>query len=207
MLQLFWRNAGAQKQAVFVSNHICRRYKHGKAHRMVDVKLLENIPGVGMKGTIQSVAPGRMRHAFYPEKKAAYILRDGTSAPQSPRTETASQKRPSPGDTIDMVKIRSQLRDLGTLVFHRRLSASNNGADASDSLSRPETIEDPITLRDVRRVLQRKLGLSNLPDVGELLWKDEITRQRIETFGEHPVILNCQRGDIFTINVHVQPQD
>lgn len=78
---------------LFFRSSFQKRYKHQNAHRTIAVKLLEDIPGVGercmscvsmletschaqtnsKKASIQSVAPGRMRHVFYPRKQAAYI--------------------------------------------------------------------------------------------------------------------------------------
>lgn len=76
-----------------------KRFKHQNAHRTIPVKLLQDIPGVGEKCisyefkplafssnfekvSIQPVAPGRMRHVFYPSKQAAYIT-------ERPRKDTS----------------------------------------------------------------------------------------------------------------------
>lgn len=193
------RRHGAVPNQRFIAAAQQHRHKHQKAHRMVDVKLLENIPGVGMKGSIQSVAPGRMRHVFYPQKAAAYILQDGATSRPKP-------KRTNPRNT-DVVKIRSQLQSLGTIVFQRIVSASNNGLDASSS-SNVRNIVTPVGASDVLWYFEAKHGISlrEEPVYADVQFEDNLPNDRIDTTGTFPVTLHLSTNDIFKINVVVEPK-
>lgn len=47
------------------------------AHKMVQVKLLEDLPGHGTKGSVVIVSPGWARNTLVPKRKALYVNRRG----------------------------------------------------------------------------------------------------------------------------------
>lgn len=169
------------------------RHKHQNAHRTIAVKLLEDIPGVGEKSSIQSVAPGRMRHVFYPRKQAAYITERprkdaSTKLPQQPRTELSD--------------IRDRLSSLEPLVFQRAIYISSNTSIVAES----HKLKGPVTSHDVIQRLGRRIGIDIAPLSAGIDFRNSAATDRVDSTGEYHVLVHLSTGDIFPVKVLIEPK-
>ncbi|KAF8527414.1 hypothetical protein BU17DRAFT_81563 [Hysterangium stoloniferum] len=174
-----------------------QRHSHQRVHRTINVKLLEDIPGVGARGSIQSVAPGRMRHVFYPQKQASYIIADANRRlPLRQKDEPFSTQ-----EAVNFADLKARLRALDKITFQRSIASSKM------SKSNGQLIEEPITMEDIAQRLNDNHNLTLLPPFVHLSLQESPKVNSIRTTGICNVLVHLQTGDILTVKVIVEPPE
>ncbi|KAF8580144.1 hypothetical protein K439DRAFT_1620056 [Ramaria rubella] len=180
------------------------RLRHQPPHRTINVRLLDEIPGIGSTGSIQSVPPGRMRSVFYPQKKAAYLLKGLTSRLPHLKATRSGDPLPSREEDVDFEIIKSRLQALAPLMFYRPLLGSF-GHSSTPTLAERQVINGCVTLHDIRQLLKETHNLPLVAPHVTLSFQDASLGEQIRLTGSFIILAHLRPGDTITFEVHVEP--
>ncbi|KAF9409999.1 hypothetical protein BGZ94_001787 [Podila epigama] len=141
-------------------SHMAKRWKSQKT---IEVTLRANVQGLGKKGDIVTVAPGRMRNQLYPIRLADYVDRNakfikqaalaGENAKENVQAAAREYERTVKKEKriIQLQELRHRLEALGPLVFTRAVNEVLPGS---------KSIFGSVQAEDVVRELKEKYGIN-----------------------------------------------
>ncbi|KDQ18230.1 hypothetical protein BOTBODRAFT_63915 [Botryobasidium botryosum FD-172 SS1] len=166
--------------------------------RTIQVQLKDDVPGLGMFGSVQTVSPGRMRNLLYPLGKADYILR-GVGPRLLLRPENSTSE--SDNGRTDLAKLTERLLALPPLIFRRRVRTR-----AATSTLKP--IYGSVTTTEISQYISEHFkfllappdAILMLPAVGN------IRPTKLKALGTYEVEVLLRDGQTVTITVQVDEQ-
>ncbi|CAE6382687.1 unnamed protein product [Rhizoctonia solani] len=175
--------------------------RHAHRHRIIEVQLTADVPGLGAFGSVQAVNPGRMRNQLYPMGLATYIRRG--AAPkllERPRDPGA----PLVPD-IDFAELELSLRELPNLVFRRRAMKNTSNSHQASAPLGSRAIYGSVTVVDVLQRLSDSHHLTLLPPNALLEFNDGSSKLR--STGNHGVTVNLRNGAKIPLTITIEGDD
>ncbi|KAG8714170.1 hypothetical protein FRC11_009526 [Ceratobasidium sp. 423] len=175
--------------------------RHAHKHRIIEVQLTADIPGLGAFGSVQTVNPGRMRNQLYPMGLATYIRRG--AAPkllERPRDPNA----PLVPD-IDFAELELSLRELPNLVFRRRAMKNASTSQLTTAPPNSQAIYGSVAPADVLQRLSDSHHLTLLPPNALLEFNDGSSKLR--STGKHRAIVNLRNGVKIPLTIVIEGDD
>ncbi|KAF8531269.1 hypothetical protein JB92DRAFT_2825215 [Gautieria morchelliformis] len=182
-----------------------QRFRHQPPNRTIKVQLLADVERLGRLGSIQSVAPGRMRSVLHPQRKAVYLLKNATPQLPSIVDQGPSVTLSSQGE-VDFANLKRRLEALVPLVFHRSLTISAGSSKIPLPSVNAQAIHGSVTLEDIAQRLKDTYHLALVPPDAVLTFQEKNLRDKIRKTGSYVVLVHLRTGDIVSLTVLVEPE-
>lgn len=108
-------------------------------------------------------------------------------------------------EEFGLADLKSRLRALDPLVFHRPLSIST-GHSLPALSAEGQAIHRSVTLHDISQRLSKTYNLSLVPPNAVLTFQDKNLKEEIETTGSFIVLVHLRSEDIISLRILVEPE-